>query len=107
MSGFRLSQRAENSLRKILTDTVRTFDEAQADKYGAALMDRLEALAQLRPPHGRPCSALVRGPAPEGMLYVKESGHFIIYMKEADEILVVDFIHEVRDLPALIASLKP
>lgn len=87
--------------------TVRTFGDARADRYGAALIDRLDAIALGRPPHGRACSALVGGDAPAGLLYVKEGGHFIVFIEGGNEIFVVDFIHQMRDLPTLIASLKP
>lgn len=105
MSGFHLTDRADASLKKILLYSFETFGEAQADTYRNRLISRLEALADGRPPHGRPCSALAGDVAPGDLLYVKEGGHFIVFHENGGEITVIDFIHQRRDLPTLITSL--
>ena len=106
MNGVVLTPHAKARLDDILAYTADAFGDAQAVAYHDALFARLAALAEGRPPHGRPCRVLVRGPAPEGLLYMREGGHFIVCVKTDDGVTVIDFIHQKRDLPALIASLS-
>ena len=105
MTRYRLSPLAEETLEDILVYSFETFGEAQANKYREALLARLDALVEGRSPLGRPCEALVGDDAPNGLFYVKQGGHFIIYRTIGDEIFVVDFVHEVRDLPARLREL--
>jgi plasmid stabilization system protein ParE len=105
MTRFRLSPLAEETLEDIFVYTFATFGEEQAIEYREALFARLEALAENRPPHGRACSVLVGDDTPMDLFYVKQGNHFLVYRKMADDIVVVDFIHERRDLPNLIRVL--
>lgn len=105
MNAYRLSDRAKRRLEDIIGYTIEWFGRDQAERYRDLLLDRLASLAKSKLPHGRPCSVLVRGEAPEGLLYGKAGGHFVVYMKDDKGIIVVDIIHQTRDLPALIASL--
>ncbi len=99
-----LSPLAEETLEEIFIYSFEHFGEAQAIRYRDALFARLDALAEDRPPHGRPCEALVGDDAPNGVFYVKQGSHFIVYRTIAEEIFVVDFIHERRDLPTMLAA---
>lgn len=105
MSGYRLSHRAKTRLEDIFAYTNERFGRAQAEHYRDSLLNRLASLAENKPPYGRACSILAGDDAPEGLFYVKQGGHFIVFIKGENEILIVDFIHQMRDLPMLIASL--
>lgn len=105
MNRFRLSPLAEEALEDIIAYTITTHGEAQAIKYRDALFARLEGLAARQPPHGRSCKALVGEAAPDGLFYVRQGSHYIVYRTIEGDIAVVDFIHEKRDLPALVRSL--
>lgn len=105
MSGFILTLRAKATLDDILVFTADAFGDAQAIAYHDALFARLTMLAEGRPPHGRPCSVLVGDAAAKNLLYIREGSHFIVFVKREDGLIVIDFIHEKRDLPTLIASL--
>ena len=103
MSGFRLTPRAIKSLASIFAWTIAHFSEAQAADYRDGLISRCEALANRRPPHGRPCDVLVEGhAAAEGLFYYKEGAHFIIFKRGEKDLVVIDFVHERRDLPKMI-----
>ena len=66
----------------------------------------MRSLAAGRPPHGRPCDILVKGyAAAEGLLYYREGAHFIVYRKDDGNLVVIDFVHERRDLPRMIERL--
>ena len=57
-------------------------------------------------PHGRPCDLLLMGHAEAaGLLYARAGGHFILFRKEEPGIVVIDFVHERRDLPRIIERL--
>ena len=53
MSHFRLTSRAVESLTSIFSWTIKRFGEQQAADYRDALIERCQALANGRPPHGR------------------------------------------------------
>ena len=103
MSGFRLTPRAIQSLASIFAWTIAHFGEAHAADYRDGLIRRCEALANRRPPHGRPCDVLATGHgAAKGLFYYKEGAHFIIFQRDEHDLVVIDFIHERRDLPKMI-----
>ncbi len=104
MSQFQLTPRAIDSLTAILTWTIERFGESQAEDYRDRLVARCRALAKGQPPHGRPCELLLKGYAEaSGLLYAREGGHFIIFRKQGrGGIVVLDFVHERRDLPRMI-----
>ncbi|MEQ1932130.1 MAG: type II toxin-antitoxin system RelE/ParE family toxin [Parvularculaceae bacterium] len=106
MSGFRLSNRAKTRLEGIFAYTDERFGCEQAEHYRDSLILRLRALAEGKVSSGRPCSALVRGAAvPDDLRYIKSGAHFIVYLEQDNTVHVVDFIHEMRDLPARLHEL--
>lgn len=108
MSGFRLTPRAVASLTEIFAWTLARFGEAQAEAYRDALMARCRALAAGKPPHGRSCATLLGDePAAQGLSYVREGAHFLVFRRAVEGLIVIDVVHERRDLPALIARLAP
>jgi toxin ParE1/3/4 len=106
MSSYRLSRRARARLTDIIAYTNEKFGRDQAEHYRDEVLVRLKALAEGKPPYGRPCSVLIGDAATKGLLYAKSGGHFIIFTRTDDGIIVVDFVHERRDLPKLIEGLK-
>lgn len=106
MSRFRLTPRAVESLTSIFGCTIERFGPQQAAGYRDALIERCQALAEGRPPHGRPCDLLLKGQAEAaGLLYAREGGHFVLFRKDEAGIVVIDFVHERRDLPRMIERL--
>jgi plasmid stabilization system protein ParE len=95
------------ALEDIFAYTIETHGEAQASRYRDALFARLDALAEGRLPHGRPCAVLLGEGASENLFYVKQGSHFIVYQEGAGEVIVIDFIHERRELTTLIKAIKP
>ena len=106
MKSVKLARQAEARLEEIARWTIERFGLAQAEKYELRLIDRLDALSKGEPPHGQSCEALLAGkPEANGLLFVREGGHYIIYKEFDDLIVVIDFIHGVRDLEAILADL--
>ena len=106
MSRFRLTPRAVESLTSIFSWTIERFGEQQAADYRDALIERCQALTEGRPPHGRPCDVPFEGHSEiTGLLYAREGGHFILYRKDKAGVVVIDFVHERRDLLRMIERL--
>ncbi len=93
MAGFCFSRRPEADLLSIGDYTLRTWGEAQADRYISKLETCCQMLAD-NPRSGRPCDD-VR----PGLRRMEHSKHVVFYrLREAGGILVVRILHE-RMLP--------
>lgn len=94
MARARLTLRAEADLLEIADYTLRTWGEAQCDRY----LQRLEQSCQRLADHevlGRPCDEIRPG------LRRREEGKHVIFYRRCDEdIVVVRILHE-RMLPGL------
>lgn len=107
MKSFRLTPQAEARLTDIALWTVNQFGVDQARRYERGLVDRLKALASGHPPLGRPCGLLVPGRDCDNDLYYYRQGrHYIVYRDTPDLLIVVDFVHESRDLPRIVEELN-
>lgn len=86
--------RAEADLSEIADYTLRTWGEAQCERYLAQLEDCCQRLAD-HPILGRSCDAIRPG------LRRREQGkHVVFYRRVGEDIIVVRILHE-RMLPEL------
>lgn len=100
MKPWRLTPQAEESLSEIFIWTIEKFGERQAVAYQDALIFRINAIAQNKPPHPRPCAILMQGrDGTEGLSYIREAGHFIILREINEQIEILEFLHQSSDLP--------
>ena len=107
MSEFRLTPRAVARLAGIFEWTIERFGLSQAEAYRRDLFGRCTALASGSPPHGHSCEALLGEQAdPADLYFYREGGHYIIYRKTEDRLIVIDFVHGARDLEGLLNDLK-
>jgi plasmid stabilization system protein ParE len=107
VSGYRLTPRAVDSLAEIFAWTIHRFGATQAATYRDALIRRCAALADGRPPHGRSCAALLPDqPAAQDLRYLREGRHFIVFQRSDPGLIVIDFVHERRALPALLRQVR-
>lgn len=107
MRAYRLSPKAELTLEDIILWTIEQFGLDQAERYKNQLINRLAALAADELPHDIPCNGLLDGHCDVVDLeYYREGRHYIIYRNTIDEILVLDFVHGSRDLPAILDELS-
>ena len=101
---WRLTRRADAALLDIARWTLDTFGPRQAAACEDDLIARFEAIAAGSAPN-RSCRALV-GPSVDADLRVARSGqHFIVFVENADEVIIVDLVHARSDLPAKLARL--
>jgi plasmid stabilization system protein ParE len=107
LTGFRLTPRAVARLASIFEWTIERFGLSQAEAYRRDLLRRCTALAGGSPPHGRSCEAFLGEQAdPADLYFYREGGHYIIYRKTEDRLIVIDFVHGARDLEGLLNDLE-
>lgn len=99
---FRLTRRAENSLVDIARWTIDTFGQGQADLYEKQLIARCEAIVN-GDALSRDCSILAGGAA--GLRYTRAGEHFLVFLDNSDEVIIVDILHSRSDLPRHVAAL--
>ena len=106
MKTIRLTRRAGSRLTDILEFSIAQWGDMVAQRYRDALVARLRALAAGELPAGRPCDLLVTSGQPLNLKYFREGGHYIIYRETATELIVLDFVHQSRNLDDHIANLS-
>ncbi|MGC1495431.1 MAG: type II toxin-antitoxin system RelE/ParE family toxin [Sulfitobacter sp.] len=104
MKPFRLTRQAEDHLTDIAIWTFETFGPRQSDAYEDDLILRCEQIANGTAPH-QSCKILVDG-IKEDLRFTRAGQHFIVFLENDDEVIIVDFLHSRSDLPAKIAHLE-
>ena len=99
---FRLTRRAEASLTKIARWTIKNFGLRQAELYEAELLNRCNEIRN-RQAHIRSCSILVDDA--DYLRFVRAGEHFLVFLDQPDEVIVVDILHSRSDLPRHLAGL--
>jgi toxin ParE1/3/4 len=89
---FRFSRRAETDLLNIAAYTLRTWEQAQTDRYIGDLEACCEQLAD-NPGSGRPCGYVLAG-----LRRMEHGKHVVFYRQETDGVLVSRILHQ-RMLP--------
>ena len=107
MKTYTLTHQAEVRVREIFRTTRERWGQAQATKYKANLLSRLDHLCSGAPPHGRPCDALVPHTIEAANLfYYLEGRHYIIFVDLPDKLEVIDFVYSGRDLEAILDEIQ-
>ena len=99
---FRLTRRAEASLVEIAKWTIATFGPGQADAYEAELLDRCHAILNGQA-HSQSCAVLVDDAA--YLRFTRAGEHFLVFLDQLDEVIIVDILHSRSDLPHHVAAL--
>jgi len=82
--------------------TIKQFGARQADIYETELVARCEAIAR-SDALSQSCSVLVDDEAE--LRYARAGEHFIVFLEQAEVVLIVEFLHSRSDLPRHIAAL--
>lgn len=106
MSGkpWRLTRAAEATLIDIALWTLETFGPRQAEAYEADLIDRCAAIARDEAPW-QSCAKVIDPRLPEDLRLTRCGEHLIVFLDEPDRVIIVDFLHGRRDLPAQLTDL--
>lgn len=99
---FRLTRRAEASLTEIASWTIENFGLRQAKRYEAELLNRVEAILSDQA-HSRSCAVLVD--EADDLRFVRAGEHFLVFLDQPDEVVIVDVLHSRCDLPRHVAAL--
>ncbi len=106
MSGkpWRLTRQAEVSLVDIALWTLETFGPRQAEAYEADLNDRCAAIATGEAPW-QSCRKTIDPRLSQDLRFTRCGAHLIVFVDGPEQVIVVDFLHGRRDLPARIMDL--
>ncbi|UOA29337.1 type II toxin-antitoxin system RelE/ParE family toxin [Pseudosulfitobacter sp. DSM 107133] len=99
---FRLTRRAEASLTEIARWTIEKFGLRQAELYEAELLLRCEGILSGQA-HSRSCAVLVD--EADDLRFVRAGEHFLVFLDQPDEVIIVDMLHSRSDLPRHLAAL--
>lgn len=101
---WRLTRQAEASLLEIALWTLDTFGPRQAAAYEDDLIGRCRDIAS-----GIAVSQawwqLISPDLAEDLRFARSGQHFIVFIEDAEQVIIVDFLHGRSDLPGKLASL--
>lgn len=101
---WRLTQRAEAALIEIAHWTHETFGPRQAEAYEndviACCRDIASGMA-----HTQDCRRLIDPDLPEDLRFARSGQHFIVFVEEEAQVIIIDFLHNRADLPRLLSGL--
>ena len=101
---WRLTRTAERSLIEIAIWTLETFGTRQAELYEDELVERCQAISD---GHAitYDCKILAGEAVEDDVRFARAGEHFVVFVEFAEEIVIVDFLHNKSDLPRRIAHL--
>lgn len=86
--------------------TIRTFGRDVAIRYRSSLIEGCHALVTGERPKGRPCGLILGTDHPATELrYIRIGSHYAIYRRTSEAVQILDFVHQSRDLGAIVSDL--
>lgn len=101
---WRLTRTAEASLIDIARWTYETFGLRQAEAYEEDLITACREIAA-GTAQTRDCRRLIDPELPEDLRYARCGQHFVIFVENAEQVIIIDFLHSRTDLPRRLANL--
>ena len=102
---WRLTRQAETSLLEIALWTIETFGPKQAAAYEDDLIARCREIAS-GTATTQGCRQLIDPDLPEDLRLIRSGQHFIVFIEDAAQVIIVDFLHSRSDLPGKLAALS-
>ncbi len=102
---WRLTRAAEPSLIDIARWTYETFGSRQAQAYEDDLIAACLEIAAGRA-SWQDCRGLIAPDLPEDMRFTRCGQHFIVFVENLAQVIIVDFLHSRSDLPGKLAALS-
>ena len=106
---WRLTRQAEASLVEIARWTLDTFGPRQAAAYEDDLIARCADIAA-GTAQTQDCRRLIAPDLTEDLRFARSGQHFIVFLEDPAQVVIVDFLHSRSDLPgklAAVADQKP
>jgi plasmid stabilization system protein ParE len=101
---WRLTRAAETSLIDIADWTVVTFGPRQAAAYEEDLIARCAEIAA-GTALSQDCRRLIDPTLPEDLRFARAGQHFVVLIEDAEQVIIIDFLHNRADLPQRLANL--
>lgn len=101
---WRLTRQAETSLVDIASWTLETFGPRQAAAYEEDLIARCTEIAAGMA-MSQDCRRIIDPELPEDLRFARCGQHFVIFVEDAERVIIVDFLHARSDLPQRLAAL--
>lgn len=102
---WRLTRAAEASLADIAAWTIETFGPRQADAYAQDLIDICNAIAA-GTAQTQDCRRLIEPNLPEDLRFARAGQHFVVFVQDAQQVIIIDFLHSRSNLPQRLADLS-
>ena len=100
---WRLTRGAEAALIEIARWTVETFGPRQAAAYEDDLIATCRGIAA-GTAMSQDCRRLIDPDLPEDLRVSRAGQHFVVFIEDADQVIIIDFLHSRSDLPRRLAS---
>ena len=101
---WRLTKQAEASLMEIALWTLDTFGSRQAAAYEEDLIAKCHDIASGQAVT-QGCRQLIASDLAEDLRFTRSGQHFIVFIEDASQVIIVDFLHSRSDLPGKLAAL--
>ncbi|MFT3972521.1 MAG: type II toxin-antitoxin system RelE/ParE family toxin [Amaricoccus sp.] len=99
-----MTRQAEASLVDIANWTVETFGPRQAAAYEEDLIVRCAEIAA-GTAMSQDCRRIIDAELPEDLRFARCGQHFVIFVEEAEQVIIIDFLHARADLPRRLAAI--
>ena len=101
---WRLTRAAEASLIDIARWTYETFGPRQAEAYEEDLITACRAIAAGEV-HSQGCRRLIAQDLREDLRFTRAGQHFVLFIEDVEQVIIIDFLHSRFDLPRRLANL--
>lgn len=101
---WRLTKGAEASLIDIALWTLETFGPRQAAAYEEDLIARCTEIAA-GTAMSQDCRRLIDPNLPEDLRFSRAGQHFVVFIEDAEQVIIIEFLHSRSDLPRRLAAL--
>jgi plasmid stabilization system protein ParE len=102
---WRLTRAAESSLIDIARWTFETFGPRQAGAYEEDLIATCRDIAA-GTALSQDCRRLIDPDPAENLRFARCGQHFVIFVEDAEQVIIIDFLHSRSDLPGKLAALQ-
>lgn len=101
---WRLTRRAETALIDIARWTIETFGPRQAAAYEDDLIATCRGIAE-GTTLSQSCRQLIAPDLHEDLRFARAGQHFVVFVEEIEQVVIIDFLHSRTDLPRRLANL--
>ena len=101
---WRLTRGAEAWLVDIARWTIKTFGQRQAAAYEEDLIAVCRDIAA-GTALSQDCRRIIDPDLPEDLRFARAGQHFVVFIENAEQVIIIDFLHSRSDLPRRLANL--